>query len=205
MEEVYLKVDEWLTFFKKYRQKKLFSLSDLVVLTGESISSLSVQLSRLNRANMLHRAARNWYENPFNTPSIEEIAMILRPPSYLSMEYALYKNDVLSQQIHLVTLVTTQLTYTYKTTSRIFEFHQMKKSLFWGYQTQGTINIADAEKALLDLIYLRYARNKELTKQQIHSLLDNMYLEELNHNKLQKYVQSFDSRTKKIIQEIEFF
>ena len=125
-----MKFDEWISFFKQYDEKKLFSFSDLLVLTGEPISNLSVQLNRLIKADLLRRSARNWYENPFNIPSNEEIAMILRGPSYLSLEYALYKHDIISQQIHILTLVTTQLPYTFKTASQVYEFHQMKKSLF---------------------------------------------------------------------------
>lgn len=54
-----MKVDEWLNFFKKHKEKKLFSLSDLVQLTGEDKSSLSVQLTRLVKAGVINRAAQS--------------------------------------------------------------------------------------------------------------------------------------------------
>jgi hypothetical protein len=197
-----MKVDEWLTFFKKYYDKKLFSFSDLQVLTGESKKNLSVQLHRLIKADLIKRPVRNWYENPFNPPSIEEIGMILRPPAYLSMEYALYKQDIMSQQVHMLTLITTRLPYTYQSNSQILEYHQIKKSLFWGFQRQGYIQVAEVEKAFLDFIYLRYARTNTIPKKHLFSLMDSMYLEELNKSKLQKYSKRFDRRTKEIIEEI---
>lgn len=162
-----MKVDEWLLFFKEYSNKKLFSLSDLEVLTGLSKKNLSVELSRLIKSGMLKRPVRNWYENPFNTPSIEEIAMVLRPPSYLSMEYALYKHDIISQEIQILTIISTQLPYTYEVNSHVLEVHQVKKSLFWGFQKQGTVHLADSEKALLDFIYLRYAHHNKIPKKYI--------------------------------------
>jgi hypothetical protein len=197
-----MKVDEWLSFFKEYHNKKLFSLSDLEVLTGRPKKNLSVQLNRLIKSGVLKRPVRNWYENPFNTPSIEEIAMVLRPPCYLSMEYALYKHDIISQQIHMLTIISIQLPYTYEVNSRVLEVHQIKKSLFWGFQKQGTIQLADPEKALLDFIYLRYAHHNKLPKQYIQSFLDSMYLEELQSKKLQNYAKRFDQRTKTFIKEI---
>jgi len=198
-----MKVDEWLSFFKQYNDKTLFSFSDFEVLTGESKKNLSIQLNRLVRSKVIKRPVRNWYENPFNIPSTEEISMILRPPAYLSMEYALYKHDIISQQIHVLTLVTTRLPYTYESRSQVFEYHQIKRSLFWGYQEHGLISLAEAEKAFLDLIYLRYSQNNMLQKQHLLSLLDSMYLEDLNKEKLGQYLQRYNQRTKDFIKEIK--
>jgi len=194
-----LKYDEWLKFFKKNIKKKLFSLSDILVLTDEDRASLSVQLSRLVKSNVVYRVARDWYENPFNSPSPEEISMVLRHPCYLSMEYALYKEDILSQQVYTLTMVTTKLPYIYKTENSVYEYHQIKKSLFWGFEKGDTVNIAEPEKALLDLIYIRYSRNKDITLDRLYSLLDNMDIKEINQKKLLKYVYFFDSRTKKVL------
>ena len=77
-----MKVDEWLNFFKNHSEKKLFNLSDISQLTGEKKTSLSVQLTRLAKSGVINRAAKFWYENPFNPPSAEEISMVIRYPSY---------------------------------------------------------------------------------------------------------------------------
>lgn len=195
-----MKVDEWLNFFKQHHEKKLFSLSDLVQLTGEKKSSLSVQLTRLVQANIVQRAAQFWYENPFNTPSPEEIAMIIRHPSYLSMEYAISKHGILSQAVHTLTLVTTKLPYIYKNQHTTYEYHQIDKSLFWGYKREGTVLTAEPEKALLDLIYIRYNKNHNFTA--IASLVNDMSIEELNFKKLQEYSKKFNSTTRKIFNQL---
>ena len=125
-----MKVDEWINFFKQHSEKKLFSISDLSQLTGISKSSLSVQLTRLVKAKIIRRAAQIWYENPFSNPSAEEISMVVRYPSYLSMEYALSKHGILSQTTYTLTLITTKLPYTYKTKQTVYEYHQIGKSFF---------------------------------------------------------------------------
>ena len=199
-----VKVDEWLNFFRKYHEKKLFSLSDLVQLTNEKKSSLSVQLTRLVKANIINRAAQIWYENPFNTPSFEEIAMVVRYPSYLSMEYALSKHGILSQMAYTLTLVTTKLPYTHKTKKSIYEYHQISSSLFWGYKKEGTVLTAEPEKALLDLIHIRYVNNGELNIEGLTSLIKDMYLNMLNTERLDHYAKKFSSRTKKICRELNY-
>jgi predicted transcriptional regulator of viral defense system len=198
-----MKVDEWLNFFKHHKEKKLFSLSDIVQLTGENKPSLSVQLTRLIKAGVINRASRIWYENPFIPPSSEEIAMVIRYPSYLSMEYALSKQGLLSQTVYTLTLVTTKLPYTYRTDRVIYEYHQISKSLFWGYQREGTVLIAQPEKALLDLIHIRCVKTRELTVRGVASLVDDMALHELDLKKLHMYSERFTPKTRKIIAELE--
>jgi hypothetical protein len=89
----------------------------------------NVGLSRLIHAGVITRAAHGWYENPFSPPSPEEKAMVLRYPSYLSLEYALSKQGILSQGAQTLTLMTTKLPYTYTTTQVVYEYHQIKKGL----------------------------------------------------------------------------
>lgn len=194
-----MKVDEWLSFFKKHRDKKLFSLSDLVQLTGEDKSSLSVQLTRLVKSNVINRAAQVWYENPFSSPSSEEVAMVIRYPSYLSMEYALSKQGVLSQAVYTLTLVTTKLPYTYRTGDIIYEYHQISQSLFWGYQREGVVLTAESEKALLDLIYIRCVSNKELSTAGVASLVNDMDLNDIDSDRLHQYSKKFGSGTRKVL------
>ena len=198
-----MKVDEWLNFFKQHSEKKLFSMPDLAQLTGISKVSLSVQLTRLVKAKIVHRAAQVWYENPFNSPTTEEIAMVIRYPSYMSMEYALSKHGILSQATHTLTLITTKSPYTYKTEQTVYEYHQMHKSLFWGYKKEGTVLTAEPEKALLDFIYIRHVKNKELNINGVSSLINDMSLNELNLEKIKEYSKEFTPKTRKILNQLK--
>ncbi|MFW6121474.1 MAG: type IV toxin-antitoxin system AbiEi family antitoxin domain-containing protein [Petrotogales bacterium] len=198
-----MKVDEWLNFFKHHKEKNLFSLADFAQLTGENKSSLSVQLTRLVKTGILSRAAQTWYENPFTPPSPEEVAMVIRYPSYLSMEYALSKHGILSQATYTLTLITTKLPYTYRTTHTVYEYHQISHSLFWGYEKEGTVCTADPEKAFLDLIYIRYMNTGELPMEELSSLVDDMAVDGLDLEKLYQYSKQFNPKTRKALTELK--
>ena len=198
-----MKVEKWLKFFKQNYQKKLFSLTDLQQLTGINKDTLSVQLTRLTKSGVIKRIAKKWYENPFSPPSNEEIAMVIRHPSYLSLEYALSKHNILSQTPYTLTLITIKLPYVFKTKQTVYEYHQIKKSLFWGYVNDLTINTAEPEKALLDLIYIRCIKNKELTKKGLKSMVNDMTMDEFDKKKLNTYLTKYGPGTKKILNEIK--
>jgi len=197
-----MKVDEWLGFFRKHTGKKIFSLHDIVLLSGEGKSSASVQLSRLVKYGIVERPVRGWYMNPFTPPSAEELSMMVRRPSYLSMEYALSRHGILSQNVFTITLVTPKLPYTYRTLGAILEYHQIKRSLFRGYVHEGPVLVAEPEKALLDLIYIRYVRGREYERYSLDSLVDDMYLEELDRGKLLRHAEGFDVRTREVISDL---
>ncbi len=179
-----MKVNEWLEFFRRHIDKTLFSIHDIVQLTGEDKDSLTVQLYRLVASDVILREARGWYANPFNPPSSEEVAMVLRYPSYLSMEYALSRHGIFSQRVHTLTLITTKLPYIYERDRATYEYHQVKRSLFWGFDNIYGIRFASREKAFLDFIYIR---GRELDQERLSSLLDDMYLEELDMDRLKEY------------------
>jgi len=194
-----VKVNEWLDFFKDHNNKKIFSLNDLKVLTDENISSISVQLSRLSRSGLIKNPIKGWYTNPFNSPNSEELSMVIRVPSYLSLEYALSRHGILSQDVHTFTLITTKLPHTFQNDDDIFEYHQVKRPLFWGFKREGSIQIAEPEKALLDLIYIRYSRKRNANETFILSLMDDMYMDDIDKELLSNYSNRFDNTTKDFI------
>ncbi|RLF39811.1 MAG: hypothetical protein DRN12_06440 [Thermoplasmata archaeon] len=195
-----MKIKEWIKFFKQHNNKKIFSFSDLLQLTTYNRQTLYVELNRLTKQGIINRITREWYENPFNPPTKEEIAMILRYPCYLSMEYALSKHGILSQTVYTLTLVTTKTPYTYKTRNTTYEYHQIKKEFFWGYNKKDDILIAEPEKALIDLIHIRYrSKNRE---EKLFSLTRDLYIEELNHEKLYKYAKKINKRIGKLVEMI---
>jgi len=97
--------------------------------------------------------------------------------------------------------VTTKLPYTYRTGDTILEYHQIKRSLFRYYTREGKVLIAEPEKALLDLIYIRYVRSKYLKRSFLDSLIDDMYLEELDRKKLLRQAEGFDRITREVLSE----
>ncbi|MFW6041149.1 MAG: type IV toxin-antitoxin system AbiEi family antitoxin domain-containing protein [Thermoplasmatota archaeon] len=198
-----MKIKDWLDFFKKYENKRLFSFSDLLQLTDEDRNSLSVQLNRLVKSNVVNRAVKGWYKNPFNPPSLEEISMVIRFPSYLSMEYVLSKNDILSQSVYTFTLITTKKPYVYSYEGRELEYHHIKDPLFFGFEKRDSIMYAENEKALLDLLYIRYVKSKELEMEGVLSLIDDIYLDYLNKTKILEYSKMFSGKVEEVLKTID--
>ncbi|MFO7791698.1 MAG: hypothetical protein R6W73_01775 [Candidatus Saliniplasma sp.] len=197
-----MKLDRWLEFFRQHDEKTMFSFSDIVQLIDEDKNSISVQLNRLVRSDVIKRVARGWYQNPFNPPSTEEIAMVIRYPSCLSMEYVLSKKDVLSQTVYTLTLVTTKPTYDYSYDGRDLEYHQVKKPLFFGYNKNGPILTAHVEKAFLDLLYIRCVKTNEMDMDGVLSITDDMYLDELNKKQLMDYSKEYPVKVRNILENI---
>ncbi len=195
-----MKLEEWLNFFKEHKEKSLFSFSDMLLLTDENKNSLSVQLNRLVDSDVVKRAVKGWYENPFDPPGPEEVAMVIRYPSYLSMEYVLSKNDILSQTVHTLTLVTTKKPYSYRDGE--FEYHQVKRSLFFGYEKRDSVLTAHSEKALLDLLYIRYVKTNELDTRAVLSLADDMYLKDLDKGRLTDYAKKYPAKVRQILKRL---
>lgn len=186
-----MRTTQWLDFFRRYIEKKVFSFADLEQMTGLPKDQLQVELSRLVARGVLRRLVREWYANPFAPPSVEEVAMVLRHPSYISLEYALAKEGILSQTAFTITLITTKLPYTFNLDGTIFEYHQIARRLFWGYRLDGQANVAWPEKALLDLIYIRHLKTRKLSAARLSSLLEDMYLEELDRGRLWSFAAKF--------------
>ncbi|GFP37385.1 hypothetical protein HKBW3S44_01065 [Candidatus Hakubella thermalkaliphila] len=117
--------------------------------------------------------------------------MVLRHPSYISLEYALAKEGILSQTVFTITLITIKLPYTFNFNGTTFEYHQIARRLFWGYRLDGRANVAWPEKALLDLIYIRHLKTRKLSATRLHSLLEDMYLQELDRERLWSFAVKF--------------
>jgi predicted transcriptional regulator of viral defense system len=180
---------DYLDLLSTYKQKKIFRTVDFATLLGRDMTSVRVELSRLTSRGMLSRASKGLYLNPYNLPTQDEMAMILRSPAYISMESALARQGILSQSPFTMTLVTTGSTGTVDAMNTRFEYHHLQSAWFAGYRRRDTADMAEPEKALCDLVYLRYRRTREFSEDRMRSLLDDMDLTELHKVPLRRYVR----------------
>jgi predicted transcriptional regulator of viral defense system len=180
---------DYLDVLRSYKQKKLFRTVDFATLLSRGMPSVRVELSRLVAGGMLTRIAKGLYLNPYNPPTQEELAMSLASPAYISMESALARHGILSQSPFTLTLVTTGSTGTMNAMDTRFEYHHLQSAWFVGYRRRETYDMAEPEKALCDLVYLRYRRTRELSKDSMRSLLDDMALADLHKLLLRRYVR----------------
>lgn len=175
-------MQEWLDLFRRNRQSKILHIQHLRVLTGMKPHTLRVALGRLARKGVVQRICRGYYANPFNLPSLEEISACIYQPSYVSLESALSRHGILSQIPYALTCVTTRLPWRLSTSFGRIEYHQLKKSFFFGFSRQEGYWLAEPEKALVDLIYL-----DKRTRTQ--GGLSELHLESLRIKKLKAYTR----------------
>jgi predicted transcriptional regulator of viral defense system len=157
---------------------------------------LRVQLSRWVKSNKLIKLRSNVFLLPERYAKQEvyplAVAGQLLFPSYVSTYSALQFYGLIPEAVFTFTSVTSRRPNTFSNKLGKFEYLHIQNKLFWGY---GTVNhngqtayIAEPEKALLDLFYLRRRKTggeyiKELR-------LQNTKI--ISKKKLLKYAQRFN-------------
>jgi predicted transcriptional regulator of viral defense system len=147
------------------------------MLTGMNDHSLRIALTRLSNRGIIKRISRGFYANPFNIPTLEEVSGQIYQPSYISLESALFHYGILSQIPQILTCITTRFPRTFRSSLGIIEYRQIRSDLFWGFIRMDGYFLAEAEKALLDYMYLN--RSKD-----IEDLFSHLDLARINKKKL---------------------
>ena len=87
------------------------------------------------------------------------VSTILIPQSYLSLEYILQRNAILTEMTYPVTAVTLKQTRVFENKLGTFTYHNIKTDVYQGFKFSEYIGIPIAQatmaKALFDFLYLR--------------------------------------------------
>ncbi|MEJ2588249.1 MAG: hypothetical protein P8165_11870 [Deltaproteobacteria bacterium] len=138
------------------RLPRLFRKAD-----AEKIAPHTAQfLSRAVAAGLIYRINRGNYVNAFlfGMPEVEEVACFLRPPAYVSCEWALNYHGITFQVPRVCTVITLsgavgkQRSVEYQGIT--IEFSTIAGHLFRGFETLPHFQIATPEKAILDTLHL---------------------------------------------------
>ncbi|HRX64251.1 MAG TPA: hypothetical protein P5060_04055 [Candidatus Absconditabacterales bacterium] len=124
----------------KLRQKKIHNIREGIYISDEKLKEISL-------SNKI-------------TSFKEFIAThLIYTPSYLSLEYVLFENNVITENVYTFTLVTTNKTATFKNNFGTFRYKSIKKTFFGEYNTiligDFIIYKAIPEKALFDYFYFQ--------------------------------------------------
>ena len=125
------------------------------------------------------------------------IANKLYKPSYISLETALSYYGIIPEISFTIFSVSTLKTTGFKNKLAYFRYSNIKEDCFFGYKfirtDNFTVKIADIEKSLLDLLYLR--KNIK-TKNDILSLRFNgeVLKNNVNKKKITDYASLFNSK-----------
>lgn len=164
-----------LAIFKDNRT--VFRLKDVAMLVGESdFISLNKKLNYAVRTGKLQNPRKGIYTKPGYKP--EELACSIYTPSYISLEYVLQKTGIIFQYDSRITIVS-YLSRNIDVENRSYVFRKIKENVLIDttgiIQQNNHINIASAERAFLDLLYLEkdyYFDNlNPLKKESVRKLL----------------------------------
>ncbi len=143
--------------FAAYQDKRtVFRLKDIAMLTGETnFVSINKKLNYLVHAGKFLNPRKGIYAKAGF--SKEELACVLYTPAYISLEYVLQKAGVIFQYDQAVTCVS----YLSRTTiidGQAYVFRKIKPQTLTNTsgvrRLDNQINMATAERAFLDILYL---------------------------------------------------
>ncbi len=155
----------------------LFRLEDVEKLVPHP----AMFLSRALKNELIHRLMRGHYINSFlyGFPRVETVGCFLRPPAYVSGEWALNYHGISLQSPVVCTIITLSpavgkcrnIPYQGAT----IEFSKVSPGLFSGFIRVADFYIATPEKAVLDTLHLRKSLPVEDEME-----LDNIDIEMMN-------------------------
>lgn len=165
-----------LSFFDKGTLSQFFELSE---------NSLSANIKRWLKAGILIQLKKGLYvaseyvKTQRNRDAyLESVANKLREPSYLSLEYVLQKNNILTEGVYGFTSVTLKSKRIYQNSFGVFVYRNMKRPLFEGYTIDEVdgfrIRTATKAKALFDYLYYKLFRIPEINVKMLEDLRLNL-------------------------------
>lgn len=187
---------------------KIVSIKDLMAIFTVEYSKLGAhnRIQKLSEAGWLKRIKRGLYlviENLSsrhqNDNSLMLVSDSLTQNSYISLSYALNYYHMFDQYSKTIVAITTTSSKKYNFDNFIFKFIKVKKNMYFGFSQKPEagklIKIADAEKALIDYLYL----DKSFTSASIVFEKLKDYQQNLDLNKLQDYALLSDTTIKRKI------
>lgn len=156
----YYTADRWIALLRRlaHQGQDFLTLPAMQRLSGLREGATRKAMLRLEEKGYVTRVGRNLYANRLGHPTLEELAMILSAPCYISFESALERYGILSQVPLVLTCASTSRSEPRQTPLGEILFHRLHPTLFFGYRIEDNILWAEPEKALLDWLYIHRKR-----------------------------------------------
>ncbi|MCG2690064.1 hypothetical protein L6252_02175 [Candidatus Parcubacteria bacterium] len=188
-----------------------FSLDNLATLETDK-TYLKILLGRYVKAGKLFRLKKGLYVAKEYIDNVQKrghfshylnfLNGVLCEPSYLSLEYVLYRHNFLTDVPYNFTSITKSKTAVFTNELGTFFYYKIKDSLFCGYKMvkEGEFSFlrASLSKALFDFLYLR--KNILPVKEAVKELRLNVdLLKKIDLKELKGYVEMEGSKKMKEI------
>lgn len=183
----YFTLDRWIEILQQLGKQggKILTSQSLSLASGLREEATRKALRRLEMKGYVKRLGKMLYANNLLPPSIEEVAMILGRPCYISLESGLERHGLISQMPLVLTCASAVESGGRGTPFGEILFHRLRPSLFFGYTMDNGVLSAAPEKALLDFIYINLKTKGGLPA------LDELAWERLDRARLGKWVQDY--------------
>jgi len=185
---------------QQFNKKPLFDVRDVLNLEKDFHRQ---RLYDWQKKDLITKITHNFYV--FNDKELSEedlyfIANKIYSPSYISLEGVLYHYNLIPETVYQVTSVTTRKTRSLSSEIGDFSYRHVKSNLFFGYKNikkdNFTYQLAEPEKAILDLLYLRSdIKNKKQLKNL--RIKKDEFLEKIDQDRIREYLKRFSSNTLK--------
>ena len=171
----------------------------MLVGPGTDVDDVRKQLSRWTKDGTVLQLRRGLYAlaSPYRRrdPHHFEVSNALVPGSYVSLETVLADAGLIPEAVFVTTAVTTGRQGSRKTPFGTYVYQHVKDGVFWGYEPadigDGRIAfVALAEKALLDLAYLRSHADQRAFARELRL----QRLDSINRERLLSFSKRFGSR-----------
>jgi predicted transcriptional regulator of viral defense system len=155
-------------------------------------------LAEWNRKGEVRMLVRGWYvfaDVQVDLPLLFDVGCQAYPPAYVSLESALSWYELVPETVHAITLVGTRTTRTSAADAATFVWRTVKPLRWFGYRVveygRGRrFLIAEAEKAVLDYLYLHPGLRTEGDMLSVR--LDEGGFAALDHDRLEQWALRFE-------------
>lgn len=181
----------------------MFTTSELAAVSGKSLSVVGQSLSLLEKQGLIFKIYRGiWAETGNGRVSPYNVIPFLFPMQrvYVSFVSALHIHGIIEQIPQVITLASTSHTRIVQTKVGTFSVHKITAPFFSGfdwYKGDGNFLVAEAEKALIDSLYLSGCRKKQFSYfPELH------FTKSFNFKKAESWIQEIpDARIKLYVQK----
>jgi len=185
---------------QQFNKKPLFDVRDVLNLEKDFHRQ---RLYDWQKKDLITKITHNFYvfsDKELSEEDLYFIANKIYSPSYISLEGVLYHYNLIPETVYQVTSVTTRKTRSLSSEIGDFSYRHVKSNLFFGYKNiqkdNFTYQLAEPEKAILDLLYLRSdIKNKKQLKNL--RIKKDEFLEKIDQDRIREYLKRFSSNTLK--------
>ncbi|MBU1327089.1 hypothetical protein KKB64_04260 [Patescibacteria group bacterium] len=170
----------------KRHNLEVFTTQEFINILGIRRDVAAVKLTRYKQAGYLISPRRSVYYLANEVEDKYKIANKIYSPSYVSLDSALSKYDLIPETVYTITSVTTKATREFTDDQTVYRYYRIKKEAFTGYHKEGDTLWADPEKAVVDYLYFVAQGKRELN--------DRLHIKKIDKSKVLSYAKCFNDK-----------